>query len=138
MLIIVAVACQLAAQAQQGLHINALFEGKVIPQKRMVETRVRGRTLSKYGLTFFHSLRFEAGKKEREKVIRLMEQDMEGLPESDYQYQRQLWDDQIYLQLPSAGGNRRLLCYKYDGDFVLVIYLEGPKAELSDLKRMSN
>lgn len=137
-LFLMAVMSPLVLMAQKGLHIDSLFEGKVIPARRMVETRVRGRSISKYGLTFFHSLRFEAGKKDRERVIRLLEHDMQGLPESDYQMSRRLWDDQIFLQLPSAGSNRRLLCYKYDGDYVLVIYLEGPKASLEVLKKMSN
>ena len=35
------VAC-LSASAQTGLKINELFEGRIIPQERMMETRVRG------------------------------------------------------------------------------------------------
>ena len=38
--------------AQTGLKINDLFEGRIIPQEKMVETRVRGKTLAKYQLTY--------------------------------------------------------------------------------------
>ena len=31
------------AKAQSGLNIAPLFEGKIIPQERMVETRVKGK-----------------------------------------------------------------------------------------------
>ena len=58
MILMMLVSCQMVALAQKGLHIESLFAGKVVPQERMVETRVRGRSLSKYGLTYFHSLRF--------------------------------------------------------------------------------
>lgn len=130
--------CNLMVMAQRGLHIEPLFEGKVIPQERMVETRVRGRSLSKYGLTFFRSLRFEAGKKEREQVVRLIEQDLEGLPETDYQRSRGKWKEHIYLLLPKVNGNQPMLCYKQEDEEVLIIYLEGPKASLESLKKMSN
>ena len=35
-----------SAAAQTGLKMNDLFEGRVIPQERMVETRVRGKSLA--------------------------------------------------------------------------------------------
>ena len=130
--------CQLAVMAQKGLHIEPLFEGKIVPLERMVETRVRGRSLNKYGLAYFRSLRFEPTKKEREAVVGLMEQDMEGIPESHYQRNRRKWSETIYVQLPQQGSNQRMLCYKYEEEEILVIYLEGPKASLETLKKMSN
>lgn len=138
MILMALAACQLAAVAQKGLHIEALFEGKVVPKEQMVETRVRGRSLSKYGLTYFRSLRFEPTRQEREAVVRLIEQDMERLAEADYQRRRHKWSETIYVQLPPQGDNRRMLCYKYVDDQVLVIYMEGPQASLKTLKKMSN
>ena len=52
------------AQAQSGLNVSPLFEGKIIPTQRMVETRVKGKMLSKYQLTFFRSVRFKANNKQ--------------------------------------------------------------------------
>ena len=36
------------AHAQQGLNVNALFQGKVVPHEEMVDVRVKGRAISKY------------------------------------------------------------------------------------------
>ena len=69
-------ACQLFAMAQKELHIGPLFEGKIVPHDQMVETRVRGRSLSKYGLTYFHSLRFEPSTKEEKAIKKLLKEDM--------------------------------------------------------------
>ena len=49
-----------AAHAQQGLSVNSLFQGKVVPRENMVEVRVKGRAISKYGLEFYRSVRFNA------------------------------------------------------------------------------
>ena len=46
--------------AQQGLNVNELFIGKLVPREQMVEVRVKGRALSKYNLNFYHSIRFKA------------------------------------------------------------------------------
>ena len=138
MILMAFMACNLAAVAQKGMHIDALFEGKVIPMERMVETRVRGRSLSKYGLTYFRSLRFEPSKKEREQVVRLVEQDIEGVPQTDYQRITRKRSDLIFLQLQPVGGNHRMLCYKYMDEILLIIYLEGPKASLETLKNITN
>ena len=54
----------LTANAQSGLNIEPLFAGKIIPQQRMVETRVKGKMLSKYQLTLFRSVRFNANTKQ--------------------------------------------------------------------------
>lgn len=35
----------MTAYGQRGLHIDELFQGRIIPQERMVETRVRGKLL---------------------------------------------------------------------------------------------
>ena len=69
------------AQAQSGLNISPLFEGKVIPTQRMVETRVKGKMLSKYQLTFFRSVRFKANnKQEINRVHDMIELDIKNNP----------------------------------------------------------
>jgi len=52
------------AEAQTGLKINDLFEGRIIPQEQMIETRVRGKSLAKYQLSFYRSVRFIVGESE--------------------------------------------------------------------------
>ena len=139
-LLSVFIACQLLAAAQKELHIGPLFEGKIVPQDKMVETRVRGRSLSKYGLTYFRSLRFKPSTKEEKTIKRLLKQDMEERTVENY---RSMSDDekdiyQVFLELPPQGNKKRMLCYKQHYDDVLVIYLEGPDATFKMLEKMSN
>ena len=69
------------AEAQSGLNVSPLFEGKIIPTQRMVETRVKGKMLSKYQLTFFRSVRFKANnKQEINRVRNLIELDTKENP----------------------------------------------------------
>ena len=63
--ILIALVAPLTALAQQGLHIDELFQGRIIPQERMVETRVRGRSIEKYQLSYYRSLRLNATDKDK-------------------------------------------------------------------------
>lgn len=133
-------ACQLFVMAQKELHIGALFEGKIVPHDQMVETRVRGRSLSKYGLTYFHSVRFEPSTKEEKTLKKLLKEDMAERASQDYQCyiddEKGLY--QVFIQLPVANGKKRVLCYRQRYDSVLVIYMEGPGASFNTLGKMSN
>ena len=138
MIMMMLVSCQMVALAQKGLHIESLFAGKVVPQERMVETRVRGRSLSKYGLTYFHSLRFSMKDKEQKEIRRLLKQDLEGRPEQDYETSSDYENYKVFLQLPPQGSTKRMLCYKEYYEQVLVIYMEGPEASFKTLEKLSN
>ena len=133
-------ACQLFAMAQKELHIGPLFEGKIVPHDQMVETRVRGRSLSKYGLTYFHSLRFEPSGKEEKTLKKLLKEDMAERASQEYKCyiddEKDLY--QVFMQLPAVNGKNRMLCYKQRYDSVLVIYMEGPEASFNTLEKMSN
>ena len=133
-------ACQLFAMAQKELHIGPLFEGKIVPHDQMVETRVRGRSLSKYGLTYFHSLRFEPSSKEEKTLKKLLKEDMAERASQEYKCyiddEKDLY--QVFMQLPAVNGKNRMLCYKQRYDSVLVIYMEGPGASFNTLEKMSN
>ncbi|MBQ2215655.1 MAG: hypothetical protein II416_05190, partial [Prevotella sp.] len=64
-----------SAYAQKGLQISALFEGKIVPSSKMVETRIRGKAISKYKLSYFHSVRFDADGTLVNKIDHLTAQD---------------------------------------------------------------
>ena len=49
-ILLIMVTSVLVVHAQQGLHINELFKGAIIPQDEMMETRVRGKMIAKYQL----------------------------------------------------------------------------------------
>ena len=66
------------AEAQTGLKINDLFEGRIIPQEQMIETRVRGKSLAKYQLSYYRSVRFTVGESEADRVLKIVEDDSKG------------------------------------------------------------
>lgn len=129
------------AQAQSGLSVSPLFEGKVIPTQRMVETRVKGKMLSKYQLTFFRSVRFKANnKQEINRVHDMIELDIKNNPGfaygENYSSKKSNSKETFMLQLPKQGNHNRFLCYKRNNDEVTVIYMEGTLNSLSTLREL--
>ena len=51
-ILLIMITSVLVVHAQQGLHINELFKGAIIPQDEMMETRVRGKMIAKYRLSY--------------------------------------------------------------------------------------
>ena len=142
LLIIVAwLSIVVTAGAQSGLNIEPLFAGKIIPQQRMVETRVKGKMLSKYQLTFFRSVRFKANnKQEINSVHDLIELDIKKNPGfaygENYSSKKSHSKKTFMLQLPKEGNHNRFLCYKRNGEEVTVIYMEGTLNSLSTLREL--
>lgn len=127
--------------AQSGLNIEPLFEGKVIPQQRMVETRVKGKMLSKYQLTFFRSIRFEAdNKSEITRVRDLIELDKKKYPgfayAENYSSEKSRSKETLMLQLPKQGNQNRFLCYKRNGEEITVVYMEGTLSSIETLREL--
>ena len=121
----------LALQAQTGLRIMPLFEGKIIPQERLVETRVRGKMLIEYRLSF------SGTKEEAQKVYSLMKE--ENVFVSEYQDKKVRT---MLMQLPRHEEKNRFLCYKsrQKGERceVTVIYMEGMLTSLKELNKILN
>ena len=140
LLIIVAwLSIVVTAGAQSGLNIEPLFAGKIIPQQRMVETRVKGKMLSKYQLTFFRSVRFKANnKQEINRVRNLIELDTKENPGfaygENYSSKKSHSKETFMLQLPKQGNQNRFLCYKRNKEEITVIYMEGTLNSLSTLR----
>jgi len=138
--------CHLAMSAQSGLSMNALFEGQIVRQERMVETRVRGRTLRPYQLTFYRSLRFTATEEETKKLRKLMEEDIDRSIDGRSMSDNTKKAEPAYtckLQMASADGKNRFLCYqekqKHPDSFeVTVIYMEGSIGSLKNLESLLN
>lgn len=132
------IAYSLQGMAQQGLSIAQLFDGKIVPQERMVDTRVRGKMLSRYKLTYFRSVRFEATDKELKQVRELIVRDRQTLAASQSD---ENWSDQktrqretLLMQLPSEKDHNRYLCYKRQQREVTVVYMEGRLESLETLR----
>ena len=129
------------AQAQSGLNVSPLFEGKIIPTQRMVETRVKGKMLSKYQLTFFRSVRFKAdNKQEINRVHNLIDQDVKAFPgfayADNYFSEKSRSKETLMLQLPKQGNQNRFLCYKRNNEEITVIYMEGTLNSLGTLREL--
>ena len=129
------------AQAQSGLSVSPLFEGKIIPTQRMVETRVKGKMLTKYQLTLFRSVRFKANnKQEINRVHEMIEQDKKKNPgityTENYSSEKSRSKETLMLQLPKQGNQNRFLCYKRNNEEVTVIYMEGSLNSLDTLREL--
>lgn len=127
--------------AQTGLRINDLFEGRIIPRERMVETRVRGRTLAKYQLTFYRSLRFSANTEEVAHLRRIIDEDGRGHHATGTEAGKTYT---MHIQLSPQGGKNRFLCYqdvfesKKKPREVMVIYMEGTISDIYKLEALIN
>lgn len=142
LLIIVAwLSIVVTAGAQSGLNIEPLFAGKIIPQQRMVETRVKGKMLTKYQLTFFRSVRFKANNKQEINRVRdLIELDTKENPGfaygENYSSKKSHSKETYMLQLPKQGSQNRFLCYKRNKEEITLIYMEGTLNSLSTLREL--
>ena len=58
----------LGAYAQQGLHVNEIFTGKIVPLRHGVEIKVKGKAVSKYKLSYYHSFKFVASQQQSEEM----------------------------------------------------------------------
>ena len=131
----------ITVEAQSGLNIEPLFAGKIIPQQRIVETRVKGKMLSKYQLSLFRSVRFKANnKQEITRVHDLIELDKKKYSDNtyseNYSSTKSRSKETLMLQLPKEGNHNRFLCYKRNNEEVTVIYMEGMLNSLDTLREL--
>ena len=103
----------------------------------MMETRVRGKTLEKYQLTYYRSLRFNASPAETQRMRQLVESDSQG------RFVRVYETKDVYthkVQMPPLNGKNRFVCYQEqptaqkDQREVTVIYMEGTINSLEELE----
>ena len=121
------------ARAQQGLSVNALFTGKVVPREEMVEVRVKGRAISKYGLQFYHSVRFKANEQQCKTVDEMA---------TDIKQTNRKGATTLIMAFPKQHGLYRYLCYltltKGHLTMVTVVYMEGNVASIVELGKLVN
>ena len=105
------------AEAQEGLFVEDLFEGRIIPRSMMDQTLITGSRLKQYGLDTYRSLNFTVGYTDGRLTYAII-----CLP-------------------PTATGLNHFLCFQakkrkklWD---VTLVYLRGT-ATVSDLDKMFN
>ena len=134
----------LGAYAQAGLATNELFEGRIIPQERLIETRVRGKTLEKYRLTYYRSVRLSVNSEESLLLHQLLGKDSaRSIDMRSYRKSAHRWDTwTCKLQMPPSGRKNCYLCYQeqrnrqHDKCEVTVIYMEGSVASMEELEEL--
>jgi len=140
-------AASLSTSAQAGLKINDLFEGCIIPQEKMVETRVRGKTLAKYQLTYYRSVRLTVAEEEAERLLQLVEADGKGhFAAGSDRSQKTVFGKEHSLtfktQVRKQGDKNCFLCYQahWRGNAtdreITVIYMEGSVRSLEQLEEL--
>lgn len=130
----------LFALAQKGLHANAAFTGQIVPQDQTVEVKVRGRALSAYRLTFYHSVRFKANAQQKSTMDNLVEKDKAQAIGTELR--RKGHTSSLILCLPPQGRTYRYLCYLTNGSkghwTITVVYMEGSVSSIDELRKLIN
>lgn len=132
----------LAVIAQKDLSVAPIFEGKIVPQKQMVETVVKGEQAKSYKLSLFHSLKMEVDTEECQSIEELVRKDCGGLESPCVQEYGMKEGRLSYLiaQLPNRQDEHVFLCYQCYGAAngklcITLVYMEGP-ATMQDLYKM--
>ena len=133
----------LFALAQKGLHANAAFTGQIVPQDQTVEVKVRGRALSAYRLTFYHSVRFKANAQQKSTMDNLVEKDKAQKAQAiGTELRRKGHTSSLILCLPPQGRTHRYLCYLTNGSrghwAITVVYMEGSVSSIDELRKLIN
>ena len=138
LLVLVATLAPLSLAAQTGLAVNRVFQGLVVPQKQMVEVKVKGRALSEYRLNFYHSVRFTATKPQKATIDALVAADRRSAKGTEERKKGR--NTSTILTLPQRGKTNRFLCYltKQKGRTVVttLAYMEGSVSNIDELRRL--
>ena len=147
LLLFLMLAAGLCASAQTGLKMNDLFEGRIVPQEKMVETRVRGKTLAKYQLTYYRSVRCTVTEQEAERLLQMVEADGKGhFARGSDKTSKKMYGKEHSLtfktQVRKQDDKNCFLCYQahWRGNTsereVTVIYMEGSVRSLEELEEL--
>lgn len=129
------------AKAQEGLFVEDLFEGRIIPKSMMDQTVITGSRLKPYRLDTYRSLNFTVGEPMFQDVEEMVLKDALGSDDQETSYTDGRLTYAIICLSQTATGLNRFLCFqakkrKKLWDITLV-YLRGT-ATVSDLDKMFN
>lgn len=135
----------LSTHAQSAtLQVTRIFDGKVVPTSRMVLTRVRGKALSKYQLSFYRSARFQATEAEAREVnaLVMLDKRLSDKARLSSKTVRKTHEQSIVFGLPAENQLNRYICLhtKTEGraTIVTVIYMEGTVKDVLELNKLIN
>lgn len=126
------------AAAQKGLHCYPVFRGKVVPERQMIVTEVRGGSMATYKLDYYRSVQFQVDEKTALQVAGMVKADADEALSAETEMVGDLLTYAL-VQLEPTGKNHRYLCYQVKAagpaKIFTILYLEG-SATLNDLRSM--
>jgi hypothetical protein len=141
MFIFLFVGTVMMADAQsRDLNIWSIFEtDQVVPSSRKIETRVKGRALSKYRLNYYRSVRIKPTADEAATIYALFRKDWGDNP--NYKIYGSGSFENICLMLPRQGKDNRFVCLVRRGSKrhiqeLTLIYMEGSISSINELKSL--
>lgn len=130
-----------AAFAQEGLYVEDLFEGRVIPAKMMRRNFISGSKLQPYKLDTYKSLQFQVGEAAFHTVEILVLKDSYAATDKQTEYAGDHLTYAVICLPQTYTGLNRFLCFQAKEDKgiwdVTVVYLRG-SATVEDLDSMFN
>lgn len=139
-ILILTLAC-LPAIAQEGLYVEDLFEGRVIPAKLMKQNFISGSKLQPYGLDTYKSLFFQVEEGMLHTAEILVIKDAYAAEDKQMEYEGGHLTYAVICLPKTLTGLNRFLCYQAKEDKgiwdVTVVYLRGT-ASVNDLEKMFN
>ncbi len=134
-----ALACSMAAAAQDGLAINGMFAGQFKNAKGASETYISGGELKKMNLRLYRSVTIDKPSAETVASIeRLVKHDGASAVEREVQLRSGRLYYGLYSLEPRGATNRYILYLNNTGENngkLILVYLEG-KADIAQLKKM--
>ena len=131
----------LLAHAQEGLHVESLFEGEIIPVSEMQQATIRGPQLNAYKLTLYRSIRFKTDDNVFRTVETLVLKDAETANDLRSEMDGGHLVYAVITAAPLPSGENRFLCFQASPHkkewYVTLIYLRG-SANVQDLDKMFN
>lgn len=139
--IIVLLSSCIISSAQEGLYVEGLFEGEIIPRSEMKQTFIRGASLQPYKLDTFKSISFTVGEAMFKTVEMLVQKDVEAAPDKNTEYVGGHLTYAVATLPQTIAGSNRYLCFQAkesNGMWVVtIVYLRG-SAHVEDLNQMFN
>ncbi len=122
------------------LETSRILDGKIVPMERMVATKVRGRSLSRYKLNYYRSARFECSTKEMETCLNTVRTDA-AMAQSKTMTRRGDKRTNLFFMLQPNGKTNRFISYLHERQTknrykVTIIYMEGSVGSLEELEKL--
>lgn len=143
LLFIVITIASVTAKAQSpSLAVSQILDGKIVPLERMVVTKVRGRTLSQYKLSYYRSARFEASPTEMQRCFNAVKTDnTKANGNSMTKQNKGKGKLSLTFILHPNGKTNRFVSYLHEKQDknryrITLIYMEGSVSGLEELEKL--